>query len=105
MERELERNARLRRDLEAMLALYREFVQLLAFNTSKSDADLAQLGLRSLANTLGSLRQLSGSNAAADSIDDDTRFELEAQQARFQRILNEASQQQQPTTIQPQAIF
>lgn len=96
MERELERNAKLRREMESKLALYREFMQLLAFNTSKSDADLAQLGSRSLAKILSSLQ---GLTCAADTIDDETRFELEAQQARFQRIIKDCShgQQQQQT--------
>lgn len=108
MERELERNARLRRDLESKLALYREFIQLLAFNTSKSDADLAQLGSRSLTTILEALQDLSSLNnrpsAGSDDdddnddydellIDEDIRFELEAQQARFKRIISDSHHQ------------
>lgn len=55
VEREEERNASLRRDVESKLTLYREFVSLLARNTHQNDRELASLGSRSLSNILGNI--------------------------------------------------
>lgn len=53
MEREQARNAKLRKQIEAKLALYKEFVMLLASNTCNQDADLAKLGSQSLSAIIG----------------------------------------------------
>lgn len=78
VEREEERNERLKREIEAKLALYREFVDLLASNTSPNDLGLASMGSKSLSAVLTGV--LSG---RADE-------ELQRRLAQFQQILSSA---------------
>lgn len=85
---ERERNTRLRRDVEAKLTLYREFIALLAQNTTcYGDLDLAQMGSRSLASVLAQAQQPS------TLLDRELNTELQAHLAHFQQIQQASSQQ------------
>lgn len=81
MEREQERNSRLKRDLASKLSLYREFVTLLANNTTQLDQDLASLGSKSLSTIL--------SDVCWPScwLDEEVRLELETRWNTFQQVL------------------
>lgn len=52
VEQEEARQQRLRRQIESKLILYKEFVDLLARNTSSQDEELAEIGEKSLLNVL-----------------------------------------------------
>lgn len=82
MDRELERGNRLRRDLASKLSLYREFVTLLANNTTQFDQDLASLGSKSLSSIL------SDTCCPPTSLDEEVRCELETRLNTFQQILH-----------------
>lgn len=89
--REQERNARLRRELETKLSLYREFVSLLANNTSSADVHLASLGSRSVSAILS---QVLDENYLDDGEErrrqvghSDELLELRQQLSRFRLIL------------------
>lgn len=60
IEREEARNRQLRRQFESKLALYSEFIDLLAKNTSYQDSELANLGLNSLSMILFDLKAKTG---------------------------------------------
>jgi len=82
LELERRRNSQLRGQLGAKLALYREFVSLLAENMHSQDRQLAAMGARSLAAVLG------GTSAPKLSeLDSELCYELELQLDKFERIL------------------
>lgn len=82
MEKEQEKNERLKRDLKSKLSLYREFITLLAQNTTQLDRDLANLGFKSLSTVLSDVCK-----PPSCSLDEELRAEFEAQMETFQQIL------------------
>lgn len=82
MQKEQERNERLKRDLKSKLSLYREFITLLAQNTTQLDRDLANLGFKSLSTVLYDVCK-----QPSCSLDEELRAELETQLNTFQQIL------------------
>lgn len=81
LEREQERNAKLRRGLESKMTLYNEFVALLARQTSETDCELATLGSKSLSNVLADI-------CAPNLISSEQRYELTRHLEHFQAILS-----------------
>lgn len=86
MEKEQERNNILKRDLESKMTLYREFVALLAQNTTNQDLDLASLGSQSLSKILTNVFW------PQCPVDEDIRLELETQLSTFQQIIQSNTQ-------------
>lgn len=88
---QLERNQRLRRQLEAKLSLYKEFAALLARQTAADDRELASLGCRSLGLVLAELASPPG------LLDLEQRRELLDHLRHFQSVLCRVA----PPTGQP----
>lgn len=81
MEQEEAKNKQLKRQLQSKLALYCEFVDLLAQNTSYQDGDLANLGMNSLELVLSDLKDKFG------IWDDRVAQDLYKKYAKFKSIL------------------
>lgn len=91
MELEEARNRQLRRQLESKMALYCEFVDLLADNTKPQDFHLANSGLESLGSILNELKDQHGSYGGHEQ----AAYDLHEKYTRFQAILKLKQQQSQ----------
>lgn len=88
MDREMERNSHLRRDLSHKLSLYRELVSLLARNVDQSDLHLASLGFRSVSSVVSVCSTLED---YAPNNQDEADNDLLEQLHKFQHILSTSS--------------
>lgn len=86
LDEQLERNQRLRRQVEGKLTLYKEFVALLARQTHREDRELANLGCKSLSLVLSELAASPGLH-----VDVEQRRELLDHLQHFQSVLSVAS--------------
>lgn len=86
MESEEEKNDKLKREYESKLALYREFVDLLARNTSFRDGDLANFGLNSIKFVLNNLSSFKKSISSSSEL---IANELTQNYVKFQNISNQ----------------
>lgn len=82
MSYEQARNNELKRELNAKLSLYREFVALLANNTCRDDLDLAEFGTKSLSNVL-----ISVCDSTNTAFEKEVYVELQARLETFKSIL------------------